>query len=157
MLVFFAVVFIPVLAHSQTPDQSENLRGLSGVYVEPLLGQAAVIPGIDEAGLKEDVDRMLRTERVPLVSSQQATDMPGSPLLIMHIDASMQDEYYIYYMELMLMEGSTLQRTGKEYPATTWLAYYFGIVPADEAKEQIRETAGKLVTRFAQDYHKANN
>jgi hypothetical protein len=138
--------------------QLESLRGLKGVYISV----ESVTPEIQKDGLTKDriqgdVELMLRTAGIKILSKEEWFDEEGSPFL--HVNANVlklpATREYVYSVNISLKQTVYPIRTPMEISgAATWSVG--GIVGITPDLGKIRASVKEQVAEFIKAYLSVN-
>lgn len=152
-----------VIAVSPTSADSEHerrtLAGLNGVHVDvyqpdPEAGDV----GLARETLLADVEEILRTAGVTLLSEEDVRRTPGIPWLQLQVSTSKTDKknQYSWSLQLLLLQRACLERDPSICESMrTWEVTRSGTVGAYKQKS-IRDDLRAMTAQFATAYRTAN-
>lgn len=135
-------------------DNSESLKGLSGLYVAtenftPVTEQA----GLTKADVLTDVELKLRLAGIPVFNAKQWNEAPGAPYLYLDITVFNQNNgLWPFSISVSLMQRVTLdRRPGFGLFASTWSTEYVGSVGSTNVRS-VRDNIKDQVDKFINVY-----
>jgi hypothetical protein len=136
----------------------DTLRGLKGVmvFIEDI-DIDVENHGLTKSLLKKEVESRLRQADVPMLTADEAFNMPGKPYLYLHLTTHNTGiELYSYSIRIEFNQDVCLIREPSvRASATTWIANMVGIVGARNLPA-VTEDAAQLTDKFIHDYLAAN-
>ncbi len=145
--------------NSQEVYQRTSLRGLNGVHVLVAdLDTEDEIDGLDTAQIRKDIDDMLRTAGIGVLTREEAMRTPGIPCLYVNVDTMKgPDGFYAYSTTVELLQGVYLIRNPdiRTY-AETWSTGVKGIAAEANLKKTIQDDLRDILDVFINNYFSVN-
>jgi hypothetical protein len=136
----------------------ETLCGLKGVmvFIEDIDSDVEKY-GLTKSLLKEQVESRLRHADIPVLTANEAFNMPGRPYLYLNLTTHDTGvELYSYSIRIELNQDVSMIRDPSiKASATTWIANVVGIVGAQNLPA-VTEDVTQLTNQFVRDYLAAN-
>jgi hypothetical protein len=157
---------VPTLpAESRTEKRSapsaqprETLCGLKGVmvFIEDIDSDVEKY-GLSKNLLQKEVESRLRHADIPVLTANEAFNMPGRPYLYLNLTTHDTGvELYSYSIRIELNQDvSMIRNPSIKASATTWIANVVGIVGAQNLPA-VTEDVTQLTNQFVRDYLAAN-
>ena len=162
-----ATLLLAAVARAENiPATRLSLKGLEGVALEVAEIQPdAARDGLSNTAIRSAVESRLRKAKIGLLTRDQKLRTPRRPSLCVNVATTRLDtgEYlYTVCLELtqwvaLLTDPQATVGAATPVPAKTWSpAGCFGIVPADELREDVDRVVGEMVDEFIDAFHMAN-
>jgi len=139
-------------------EPRETLCGLKGVmvFIEDIDSDVEKY-GLTKSLLKEQVESRLRHADIPVLTANEAFNMPGRPYLYLNLTTHDTGvELYSYSIRIELNQDVSMIRDPSiKASATTWIANVVGIVGAQNLPA-VTEDVTQLTNQFVRDYLAAN-
>ncbi len=143
----------------QEAYQRVSLRGLNGVHV--LVADVDTddeIDGLDKAQIQKDIDNVLRTAGINVLTREEAMRTPGIPCLYVSVDSMKGPEGCCAYSTIVeLLQAVYLVRDPdiRTY-AETWSTGVKGITAESNLKQAIWEDLRDILDFFITNYFSVN-
>jgi hypothetical protein len=113
--------------------------------------------GLTKSLLKEQVESRLRHADIPVLTANEAFNMPGRPYLYLNLTTHDTGvELYSYSIRIEFNQDVSMIRDPSiKASATTWIANVVGIVGAQNLPA-VTEDVTQLTNQFVRDYLAAN-
>jgi hypothetical protein len=146
--------------NSQEEYQRVSLRGLHGVHVlvADLDTEDDEISELDTAQIWKDINDMLRTAGINVLTREEAMRTPGIPCLYVNVDTMKgSDGFYAYSTTVELLQGVYLIRNPdiRTY-AETWSSGVKGIAAEPNLKKTIQDDLRDILEVFINNYFSVN-
>jgi hypothetical protein len=136
----------------------ETLCGLKGVmvFIEDIDSDVEKY-GLTKSLLKEQVESRLRHADIPVLTANEAFNMPGRPYLYLNLTTHDTGvELYSYSIRIEFNQDVSMIRDPSiKASATTWIANVVGVVGAQNLPA-VTEDVTQLTNQFVRDYLAAN-
>jgi len=143
---------------TQLGEPQDTLRGLKGVmvFIEDIDTDVET-HGLTKGLLKRKVESRLRQADIPVLTRDEAFDIPGKPYLYLSLTTHNTGiELYSYSIQIEFNQDVCMVRDPSvRASATTWVANVVGIVGAANLPA-VTEDVIKLTDEFIHDYLAAN-
>ena len=113
--------------------------------------------GLSKNLLQKEVESRLRHADIPVLTANEAFNMPGRPYLYLNLTTHDTGvELYSYSIRIELNQDVSMIRDSSiKASATTWIANVVGIVGAQNLPA-VTEDVTQLTNQFVRDYLAAN-
>jgi|GEM_PF-847683 len=139
-------------------EPRQTLCGLKGVmvFIEDIDSDVEK-HGLTKSLLKDQVESKLRQADIPVLTANEAFNMPGRPYLYLNLTTHDTGvELYSYSIRIELNQDVSMIRDPSiQASATTWIANVVGIVGAQNLPA-VTEDVTQLTNQFVRDYLAAN-
>ncbi len=139
-------------------EAKDTLCGLNGVmvFVEEI-DTDVENHGLTKSLVKDEVESRLRQADIPVLSVDEAFNMPGKPYLYLNLTTHNTGiEFYSYSIRIELNQDvSMIREPSIRASATTWIANMVGVVGARNLPA-VTEDVNQLTNQFIRDYLAAN-
>jgi hypothetical protein len=145
--------------NSQEVYQRTSLRDLNGVHVLVAdLDTEDEIEGLYADQIRKNIDDMLRTAGINVLTKEEAMRTPGIPCLYVNVDTMKgPDGVYAYSTTIELLQGVYLIRNPdiRTY-AETWSTGVKGIAAEPNLKQTIQDDLRDILDMFINNYFSVN-
>jgi hypothetical protein len=145
--------------NSQEVYQRTSLRDLNGVHVLVAdLDTEDEIEGLYADQIRKNIDDMLRTAGINVLTREEAMRTPGIPCLYVNVDTMKgPDGVYAYSTTIELLQGVYLIRNPdiRTY-AETWSTGVKGIAAEPNLKQTIQDDLRDILDMFINNYFSVN-
>ncbi len=136
-----------------------TLRGLPGVMViVENVREDAEAAGLNTDELQQDVELRLSKAAIPIIPHEQWRETGGRPWLYVSVNTIKYPTGYFFSLDLQLKQEVSLRRQPSIVTSSaTWEIGSVGFVGMQNLHEKVRESLGKFLEEFINDYAIANS
>ena len=134
-----------------------EIKGLF-VFVQGLTEETKKA-GLTSEQIQTAVEEKLKQLGIKVVSEEECSKLPGSPVLYVNISARRRPRTptFVFHIDVGLLQKVTLVRDAKiRIMSITWSKGRLGHCPARAFAKSVQEAVEYLMNRFAKDYTVAN-
>ncbi len=155
----FILALVSPAAAQDTKSERATLAGLTGVYVlVEAMTPDAERDGLARSTLQTDVELKLRQAGIRVLSENEFTEVPRSPMLYLRVSTFRRSELSVsaFHIKLEVAQVVRLVRDPTiTLPAATWEINRLGLVGSDKLSK-VRENVRDAVDQFINAYLAAN-
>jgi hypothetical protein len=137
---------------------ADSLRDMAALSVATILDSDTPLSGLSASKLQTDVELRLRTFGIHVVNSEEASSLPGGPVLHVNVHVLKSTLLHVYSVTVELHQSAALKRMPSlEARAATWQNSMLAFVTTvGDPSDKILETLRNSLDKFINDYLAAN-
>ena len=138
--------------------QRETLRDLKGLAVSVLIDADFALQGLTQDNLQTSVELRLRRSGMHVLTTQEASQLAGNPVLYVNVSLLKSTLLYVYSVGVQLQQQVSLKRLPSvESHTQTWQTSLLGFVTSiGDPSAKMQQSIDNLVDRFINDYRAVN-